>query len=84
MVTHRLSSVVSAAHIVVFDKGMIVEQGTHEWLLRTRGAYAALWRSQMERRATSEPVADQCDLERTPIPPDCLPTPPHAAYLDGT
>ena len=48
MVTHRLSSVVSADHIVVLDEGRIVEQGTHEELLAKGGAYLALWRSQTE------------------------------------
>jgi ABC-type dipeptide/oligopeptide/nickel transport system ATPase component len=71
MVTHRLSSVISAAHIVVFDKGVAVEQGTHAELLKRRGAYSALWRTQLETRAI-EPVADLCDVERPPIPPDPL------------
>jgi ATP-binding cassette, subfamily B, bacterial len=71
MVTHRLSSVISAAHIVVLDQGRVVESGTHDELLRQRGAYAALWRNQMERRA-ADPVADLCDSDPTPIPPDPL------------
>jgi ATP-binding cassette subfamily B protein len=60
MVTHRLSSVISAAHIVVLDHGRAVESGTHEELLNQDGAYAALWRNQLNRKAT-HPVADQCD-----------------------
>jgi ATP-binding cassette subfamily B protein len=48
MVTHRLSSVVSAGHIVVLDRGNVVEEGTHEQLLQRQGAYAALWRNQGE------------------------------------
>lgn len=71
MVTHRLSSVVSAAHIVVLDQGRVAEQGTHEELLLRQGAYAALWRNQLERRA-ADAVADQCDSDAPPIPPDPL------------
>jgi ATP-binding cassette subfamily B protein len=56
MVTHRLSSVISAAHIVVLDYGGVIERGTHEELLRQNGAYAALWRNQLKREA-GEPVA---------------------------
>jgi len=59
MVTHRLSSVVSATHIIVLDRGRVVEQGTHVELLAQKGAYTALWRNQTERHAT-ESVADQC------------------------
>lgn len=71
MVTHRLSSVVSAAHIVVLDRGHIVEQGTHAELLARKGTYAALWRNQLERQS-ADAVADQCDLDAGPVPPDPL------------
>ncbi|HVC09492.1 MAG TPA: ABC transporter ATP-binding protein [Elusimicrobiota bacterium] len=46
MVAHRLSTVQSADKIVVFNKGAIVEQGTHEELLRKKGVYAKLWEAQ--------------------------------------
>ncbi|HVA66075.1 MAG TPA: ATP-binding cassette domain-containing protein [Elusimicrobiota bacterium] len=46
MVAHRLSTVQSADKIVVFNKGAIVEQGTHDELLRKKGVYAKLWEAQ--------------------------------------
>jgi ABC-type multidrug transport system fused ATPase/permease subunit len=41
-VTHRLASVVGADRIVVLSHGEIVEEGTHDELLRRSGRYRAL------------------------------------------
>lgn len=42
VVAHRLSTVRQADQIIVMDKGKIVEQGTHDTLLKKRGLYARL------------------------------------------
>tara|TARA_R110002073_G_scaffold211794_5_gene372135 strand:+ start:701 stop:2572 length:1872 start_codon:yes stop_codon:yes gene_type:complete len=47
MIAHRLSTVVHADEILVLEKGLIVERGPHDDLLRQDGAYAALWRAQL-------------------------------------
>lgn len=46
IVSHRVSSVKDADHIVVLDDGAIVERGTHETLLEKGGYYADLYRRQ--------------------------------------
>jgi ATP-binding cassette subfamily B multidrug efflux pump len=45
-IAHRLSTIAQMDRLIVLDQGHIVEQGTHEELLRLRGHYAALWRRQ--------------------------------------
>jgi len=42
VIAHRLSTVVGADRILVFDHGHLVEEGTHQTLLRKGGVYARL------------------------------------------
>jgi subfamily B ATP-binding cassette protein MsbA len=46
MIAHRLSTVRNASRIVVLDKGLIVEQGTHNQLLEKGGLYKRLYEAQ--------------------------------------
>ncbi len=46
MIAHRLSTVRNASRIVVIDKGLIVEQGTHTQLLEKNGLYKRLYAAQ--------------------------------------
>ena len=48
IIAHRLSTVVHADEILVLDKGVIAERGTHEELLARGGLYAGLWSRQRE------------------------------------
>jgi ATP-binding cassette subfamily B (MDR/TAP) protein 1 len=42
MIAHKLSTVREADNIAVIERGTVVEQGTHEQLIATRGAYYRL------------------------------------------
>jgi len=42
IIAHRLATVLQANHILVIDKGKIVEQGTHSELLQQNGLYRRL------------------------------------------
>ena len=42
MIAHRLRTVVDADQILVLDEGKLVEQGTHEELMREKGLYQKL------------------------------------------
>ena len=48
IVAHRLSTIREADVILVMEKGRIMEQGTHEDLLKKKGFYAKLYNSQYE------------------------------------
>jgi len=45
-IAHRLSTIARMDRLIVLDHGRIVEQGTHNELLKHGGHYAALWRRQ--------------------------------------
>jgi ABC-type multidrug transport system fused ATPase/permease subunit len=46
VIAHRLSTVRNADEICVLDKGKIIERGTHEELMKLKGAYFNLQQSQ--------------------------------------
>ena len=46
IIAHRLSTVRAADRIVTLDHGRLVEDGTHDTLIKTGGRYAALHRLQ--------------------------------------
>jgi ATP-binding cassette, subfamily B, multidrug efflux pump len=45
-IAHRLSTIARMDRLVVLEQGRIVEQGSHDELLRHEGHYAKLWRHQ--------------------------------------
>jgi ATP-binding cassette, subfamily B, multidrug efflux pump len=56
VIAHRLSTIRDADLILVMEAGAIVEQGTHDSLLASGGAYARLYQAQFSA-ALPEAVA---------------------------
>lgn len=46
MIAHRLSTITHADRIIVISHGKVIEQGTHQQLLRQQGAYYDLYKIQ--------------------------------------
>ena len=47
VIAHRLSTLLHMDRILVFEKGKIIEDGTHQELLERNGLYKNLWESQV-------------------------------------
>lgn len=59
VIAHRLSTIRTADNIVVMKEGRIVEQGTHDALIETNGAYAALVQAQRLHHNDEEPQTEE-------------------------
>jgi ATP-binding cassette subfamily B protein IrtA len=57
VVAHRLSTIATADHLVVLDRGRVTDQGTHEELLGRCSLYQRLWESHTEALDWSLEVA---------------------------
>ena len=47
IIAHRVSTIKHADRILVLDEGRVIEQGTHQQLVDSEGAYADLYRQQL-------------------------------------
>jgi len=45
-IAHRLSTIAAMDRLIVLDKGQIIEQGSHDELIKQNGIYAQLWTHQ--------------------------------------
>ena len=75
VIAHRLSTVVHADNIIVFEKGRIVEQGTHAQLLEKQGLYAGMYERQREADEAREKLASVLDEDGNIVVPKTKPRP---------
>lgn len=52
IVSHRVSSAKNADYIIVLDKGVIIQQGTHQQLSTSKGYYQELYNQQLLEKST--------------------------------
>nr|ARE67135.1 P-glycoprotein 13 [Haemonchus contortus] len=62
VIAHRLSTIRDANKIVFFEKGQIVEQGTHQELVASRGRYYELVKAQQFEPEAEEVEEEEVDL----------------------
>ncbi len=62
-IAHRLSTIAAMDRLIIMDGGRVVEDGSHEELLRRGGLYATLWARQsggflFEEQKSADPLVD--------------------------
>ncbi|MEO7726389.1 MAG: ABC transporter ATP-binding protein [Burkholderiales bacterium] len=68
-IAHRLSTIARMDRLIVLEQGRIVEQGSHDELLRLGGHYAKLWLHQSGGFLGHEDIATETATEPVEEPP---------------
>ena len=68
-IAHRLSTIARMDRLIVLEQGRIVEQGSHDELLRLGGHYERLWRHQSGGFLAHDVVATETATEPPDEPP---------------
>jgi len=67
VIAHRLSTVINADKIIVLDKGVIAEEGTHAELLAKGGLFAGMWNKQREADLARETLKRNAEGEEPSV-----------------
>ena len=60
VIAHRLSTLLTMDRILVFDQGRIIQDGSHEELLRKAGLYKTLWEAQIGGFLPQDKLGKDC------------------------
>jgi ATP-binding cassette subfamily B protein len=63
-VTHRLAAITGSDQIFVFDRGRLIESGTHQQLIAANGYYKELWDKQNGLSISTSGQEADIDVER--------------------
>ncbi len=78
IIAHRLSTVRHADKIIVIDKGMVIEEGNHETLMKRESIYYSLVKAQLFEQPLDDDNKNQLSTltsfigEIMPFCPKCL------------
>jgi ATP-binding cassette subfamily B multidrug efflux pump len=70
VIAHRLSTIQHAHRILVFHKGRLREQGSHQELLALRGIYYRLYQLQYKEQELAAPLPAATSGFSQPLPAD--------------
>jgi ATP-binding cassette subfamily B multidrug efflux pump len=77
-IAHRLSTIARMDRLIVLEQGSVVEEGSHEELLRLGGHYAKLWQHQSGGFLPHDAAATETETE---LPDESRPDETHAAPM---
>ncbi len=69
VIAHRLSTIANADRILVFDKGQLVEQGTHSELLQMKGFYESLYKTYYAHQGVEALDEDILEIDDLTVEP---------------
>ena len=70
VIAHRLTTIINADHIIVFDQGKVVEEGRHAELIANQGKYYALQHLQLQ---SDENKKNESGSNEDDLPPEIDP-----------